>query len=163
MATLKERRELIERLKVPGREKVAGRKEDAFKWLKEWQNQNGVGPGVIPLEEHIPMHHRPFILRRASTTPRRDSLRAEIPNWSTGGGLGPEAKRRLLDEEYQNDVIKRVLDGTMSSSDGAQILQLEESEFQKLMNELVPLPELENDSPDLKKLLIAPYNDTNWR
>ena len=139
MATLKDRRELIESLKIPGREKVAGRKEDAFKWLKEWQDMNGVGPGVIPLKDHIPRHYQPFILRRASTTPRRDSLRAEIPNWSTGGGLGPDAKRRLLDEEYQNDVVKQVLDGTMSFTDGAQILQMEETEFEKFMNDLKPL------------------------
>ncbi len=42
----------------------ASRKEDALKWLKEWQDQNGVGPGVKPLEEHIPLPYR-GIIRRA--------------------------------------------------------------------------------------------------
>jgi hypothetical protein len=155
MATLKERREAIESLKIPGREKVAGRKEDAFRWLKEWQDQNGVGPGVKPLEQHIPMHYRPFILRRAEALPQRDGMK--IAHGDGGGWehLGPEAKRRLNDKEYQDDVIRQVLDGTLLPSDGAQILQMEENEFTKFMNDLKPN---EGTSPTkssiLKDLLI---------
>ena len=81
-----------------------------------------------------------------------------------GGGwehLSPEAKRRLNDKEYQNDVIKQVLEGTMSFSDGAQILQMEENEFEKFMNSLKPNEGTSDDK--VKDLLIAPYNDINWR
>ena len=142
MATLKERRELIESLKIPGR-RTATLRQDADAWLRNWRSERGINPnsGVIPNDPaEAPAHLRLTIFgRRASATPRRDSLKAEIPNWSTGGGLGPEAKRRLNDKEYQNDVIKRVLDGTMSFTDGAQILQMEETEFEKFMNSLKPL------------------------
>ena len=164
MATLKERRDLIERLKIPDKISLS---ERANSWLRNWRSERGINPnsGVIPNDPaEAPADIRMEIFgRRASTTPRRDSLRAEIPNWSTGGGLGPDAKRRLQDEEYQNDVIKQVLDGTMSSSDGAQILQMEGDEFQKLMNELVPQLKPESDAPDLRKLLIAPYNELRNR
>ena len=167
MATLKERRDLIERLKIPDKISLS---ERANSWLRNWRSERGINPnsGVIPNDPaEAPADIRMEIFgRRASTTPRRDSLRAEIPNWSTGGGLGPDAKRRLQDEEYQNDVIKQVLDGTMSSSDGAQILQMEENEFEKFMNSLKPL---ENEgtsstkSSILKDLLIAPYNELRNR
>tara|TARA_R100000278_G_C5357380_1_gene124059 strand:+ start:24 stop:506 length:483 start_codon:yes stop_codon:yes gene_type:complete len=157
MATLKERKELIDSLKIPGRERTAGLRQDADAWLRNWRNERGINPnsGVIPNDPAEAPAHLRFIIfgRRASTTPQRDSLKAEIPNWDTGGGLGPDAKRRLLDEEYQNDVIKQVLDGTMSFSDGAQILQMEETEFEKFMNDLKPN---EGTSPNarVKDLLI---------
>ena len=121
---------------------------------KQWEETGGWGFGV---EKSGQGYFVPLPLVQKEKV--KDLFIAQ--NDSTGGMLGPDAKRRLLDEEYQKDVIKQVLDGTMSSSDGAQILQMEENEFEKLMNSLKPNEGTSDDK--VKDLLIAPYNDTNWR
>ena len=139
MATLKERKELIDSLKIPG--KIALSK-DADAWLRNWRSERGINPnsGILPNSPYeAPERFRMEILgRRAEALPQRDGMK--IAHGDGGGWehLGPEAKRRLNDKEYQDDVIRQVLDGTLLPSDGAQILQMEENEFEKFMNSLKP-------------------------
>ena len=63
----------------------AGVRDDALQWLRDWQKQNGVGPNVKPLEEHIPMPYR-IIIRKAEL-PTEDVQLAGLPRASGSGSL----------------------------------------------------------------------------
>ena len=135
MATLKERRELIKSLKVPG--KIALSK-DADAWLRNWRSERGINPnsGVLPNSPfEAPERFRMEIFgRRASTTPQRDSLKAEIPNLSTGGGLSKHAKDNINRPEFEKDVLQGITDGFVTMQNATEMLQINEDELLELMN-----------------------------
>ena len=154
MATLKERRELIESLKIPGR-RTATLRQDADAWLRNWRNERGINPnsGVIPNDPAEAPAHLRFIIfgRRASATPLRDSLKAEIPNWSTGGGLDKTAKDRLNRPEFEKDVIQGVKDGSIPPEKAPEILQISDEEWHNLFNQLTESLKIKPEGPAKRK------------
>ena len=138
MATLKERKELIESLQIPGRERTAGLRQDADVWLRNWRNERGINPnsGVIPNDPaEAPAHLRFTIFgRRAEALPQRDGMK--IAHGDGGGWehLDKTAKDRIRRPEFEADIIKGLEEGTILPSDAAEMLRIPEEELPNIIN-----------------------------
>ena len=138
MVTLKERRELIESLQIPGRERIAGLKQDADAWLRNWRSERGINPnsGVIPNDPAEAPEHLRFTIfgRRAEALPQRDGMK--IAHGDGGGWrhLDKTAKDRINYPELEADVIKGLEEGTILPSDAAEMLRIPEEELPNIIN-----------------------------
>ena len=138
MATLKDRKELIESLQIPGRERTAGLRQDADVWLRNWRNERGINPnsGVIPNDPaEAPAHLRFTIFgRRAEALPQRDGMK--IAHGDGGGWehLDKTAKDRIRRPEFEADIIKGLEEGTILPSDAAEMLRIPEEELPNIIN-----------------------------
>ena len=119
MATLNERKSLIESLKVNDGTQIAGRKEDAHKLLNQWKIENfgTTDVNVTPPRDALPRWAWPYIPRADATTSRdgmkishhlgdhfqdksiedilQDIITNEVP-------LSPEDAERILGPDHEN-------------------------------------------------------------
>tara|TARA_R100000234_G_C4924944_1_gene145859 strand:- start:116 stop:649 length:534 start_codon:yes stop_codon:yes gene_type:complete len=108
MATLKERESLIKSLKVNDRTKLAGYKEDADSWLRNWRTERGLpaDSGIIPNNrDEVPPYLRGWIFPKADATTTRDGMK--IANFVAPSGTG-----KTLSDEWYDRGLETILEST---------------------------------------------------
>ena len=150
MATLKERRELIESLKIPGR-RTATLRQDADAWLRNWRSERGINPnsGVIPNDPaEAPAHLRLTIFgRRAQALPQRS---------------GMQITHHMFTEPTRDQLLQEVISNPeLDKSDFERILGPDyETEIEEWKNKQQPKQNLKINPPEALAMADKMYRVT---